>query len=794
MGAIAVILFICVALVFSGCTFLNDYQDTGNVDLPGLTAPVKVVRDEKGMPYIYAQNLDDAVMAQGFVTAQDRLFQMEVSRLFTQGRICELAGEKAKTLDIRNRTIGFYRNAVRQSEMLAPELRHILQKYVDGVNAYTGSRKDTHHLEFKLAGIQPQEWAIEDSLAILFYLSWNSAANLETEIISQMLVDKIGFERAKTIFPLNINPDAPATRPQTIATAVPAEALNLGADTHLTALLKERPLKLGSNNWAVSPEKAVNGKPIVASDPHLDARTLPGPWYPCGLIWPGHRVVGCGFPGLFGMLVFRNEHIALGVTNAYGDAQDLYVETLDPNNPNHYLEGNLSLPFEIIQETLTIKDKQAPDGIRRENASIRLTKRGPVVSHVFPGLNSNKVISLRWAPFETMQPQLGYDKLLLAASVSEVHDALENLNSAMLNFSFGDKNGNIGWRASGKLPVRSQQDGTVPFVVTDSRDNWIGWIPFDDMPHQDNPQKGWVGTCNQYVVDDDYPYYYSSYASPSYRYRRLTQLLDKAGKTSSESHWQYQRDTLNLMAAVIAPLMEKALAAHPDTAALSKILAQWDYHDTVGSAAPTIFQATYRQVARLTFTDELGEPLAETMLGNWYYWQERLQQLVLENDLPWFDDITTPDRIETRDEIMVRAALLAVAQLKEQFGASPDDWQWGKVHAIEFIHPIRREGFGKKWVGGGSHAVGGSAETLLRNYYDFNKPFDVVISASLRMVADLSDAEKVLAVLPGGVSGRLFHPHEKDQIQSFINGEKVFWWFSDEAILAHARTTLMLNP
>jgi penicillin amidase len=143
---------------------------------------------------------------------------------------------------------------------------------------------------------------------------------------------------------------------------------------------------------------------------------------------------------------------------------------------------------------------------------------------------------------------------------------------------------------------------------------------------------------------------------------------------------------------------------------------------------------------------------------------------------------------------MHQAALKAVAELKEKIGASPEDWQWGSIHTIEFINPIRREGFGKKWVGGGKHAVSGSGETLLRNYYDFNKPFNVVISASLRMVADLNDTEKVLAVLAGGVSGRLFHPHTKDQIKSFINGDKVYWWFSDKAILAHAKSTLMLNP
>jgi penicillin amidase len=206
----AVSLLVISCAFLWGCSFLNDYQDSGELKLAGLKAPVKVMRDEKGMAYIYARNRDDAMMAYGFVTAQDRLFQMEVTRRFAQGRICELAGERARALDIRMRTIGFFRNAKQQAAILAPESRRLLQRYVDGVNAYIETRKDTHHLEFKLAGIAPTKWTIQDSLSLAYLLSWNSAANLKTEIIAQMLVDAIGPEQAKKLFPLNINPDDPS--------------------------------------------------------------------------------------------------------------------------------------------------------------------------------------------------------------------------------------------------------------------------------------------------------------------------------------------------------------------------------------------------------------------------------------------------------------------------------------------------------------------------------------------------------------------------------------------------------
>ena len=248
------------------------------------------------------------------------------------------------------------------------------------------------------------------------------------------------------------------------------------------------------------------------------------------------------------------------------------------------------------------------------------------------------------------------------------------------------------------------------------------------------------------------------------------------------------------MAQTIAPIMARALEGHQETTEMARILSEWNFHDDADQAAPAIFQSTYRLFALMTLQDELGEDLSGALLDNWYFWQEKLLEMVQENDSPWFDDISTEHKKETRDDLFLRAGREAALQLKAEMGASTDKWAWGKIHAIEHVSPIRREGFGKGLLGSGRIPVSGSSETLLRNYYDFNKPFDVTVSDSMRMVADLGDPDKVLAVLPGGVSGRLFHPHTKDQIKPFISGEKVYWWFSDEAIQAHARTTLWLNP
>ena len=777
-----------------GCAGLNQFQRSGDLSLSGIEETVTVRRDEKGMAYIYAGNRHDALMAYGFITAQDRLFQMELVRRLAQGRICELAGEKALALDRRMRTIGFHRQAIRHAALLDDPTRRHFQSYLDGVNAYISTMRDEWPLEFKLAGLEPTPWEIADSLSMFYYMSWNSAANLKTEIIMQMLVERLGPERAMELLPVNINPDDtdPAATTDTPSPLRPVTGIS--GVHRLAGFLEPAPLAVGSNNWAVSPDRTTGRKAILANDPHLDARMLPGPWYPAGIVLPGFRIVGVGIPGIPGKVVFRTNHIAVGVTNSYADAQDLYVETVDPEDQERYMEGDASVPFSIITETIRVKNKKAPGGFRDEPVTIRSTRRGPVVSDVFPGLETERVLTLRWAPFETMGPRIGLQNGMFATSAREFRDILADVNLIMLNFVFADVDGNIGWVSSGRVPVRRPASGTVPFDAASGKDNWTGWIPFDQMPQVMNPKRGWVGTCNHKTVTRDYPYYLSSYFASSYRYDRLRSLLDGASVTSARDHWAYQQDTYNTMAARMAPVFAGILKQNPDTRDIALRLEAWDFKDDPDAVAPTIFQETYRQLALMTFQDELGPELTRVMLKSWYFWQERFQRMVLEEKDPWFDDQETPAKKESMADLVVRAGLAARESLSERFGADPDSWTWGRGHRIEFTSPIRRTGFGKRLMGGGAHPYPGSGETLYRGIYRFDKPFDVTVSAALRMVVDFADPDRIMAILPGGASGRVFHPHYKDQLETFVSGEPAYWWFSDRAIEEHTEHVLRLNP
>ncbi|MBI5064073.1 MAG: penicillin acylase family protein, partial [Desulfatitalea sp.] len=558
--------------------------------------------------------------------------------------------------------------------------------------------------------------------------------------------------------------------------------------------LPEQPLRLGSNNWAVAPRRSRSGRPIVAGDPHLAANMLPGPWYPCGLILPDNRAVGATIAGTPGIAVGRTQFMAFGITNAYGDTQDLYIETVDPQDPDRYLEGDHAIPFEIIDETLTFKDKQAPDGFTRETLRIRRTHRGPVVSDLLPGLAGGPVMTIRWSAFERSAPSLGFEEFLSCRNADEFRRALTSVQQIMLNYVFADIAGNIGWQVSGQLPIRDPVGGELPYPVQTERDNWQGWVPWEQMPQAANPPTGWVGTTNHKTTTRDFPYYYSNYFACSYRQERLMQLMASVDPTTAEEHWQFQRDEVNLKARRIAPIMARCLLAHADTQALGRILSDWNGTDRIDAAGPLLFHSLFNELAIETYGDELGKPLTQAMLANAYFWEQRLVQMIEAGGSAWFDDIRTADTIETLDALLHRAALSVHGRLQKSLGNTPADWRWGEVHRYEFIHPLARAGLLKRLLGGGVHAAGGSGDTLHRSKSPYDNLATVEVMASLRMVADLGDADKVLAVLPGGVTGRLFHPHASDQIEPYLSGEARYWWFSDQAIQAHARTTLVLNP
>lgn len=793
---IAVVLTILILAVAVSALILkrmNTFKAQGEITIPGVSSDLLIIRDEKGIPYIRADNLDDAIWGQGFAMAQDRLFQMQLNRMMAQGRISELAGEKAVPLDTRMRTLGFEPAAKKHTKILSKDDTEFFDNFCKGVNAFIENCPNEIPLEFKIAGIKPEKWSIKDCLSILYFMAWSISADMKNEIIALNLVDKLGLDKAKEIFPLNINPDDPGVDSGAAVQSSKSFGKGFFNFPNLLAYVSDQPLELGSNNWVVSSAGSKSGKPILANDPHLDSRILPGPWYPSGIITPEYRMVGVMIAGIPGLIVGRNSHVAIGITNAYADVQDLFIEKIDPENTDNYLEASGSVPFSKRSEILKIKDKSSESGFREKKIIIRSTKRGPIISNVTHGLDGKAAVSVRWAPFEQMRSSIGLDKIIKAKSVKDVDKVVANISALVLNFVFADDQGNIGWRVSGGLPIRKINNSPLPLMASDAPENWIGWIPTDQAPHSVNPERGWLGTCNHYTVPSDYPYYYTSYASPTYRYKRLSELLDGNQPKSAQNHWEFQRDSKNLLAGELRPIFVKALKDDGSFGTMVEILEKWDSSDSADSPAPLIYHGLYERFAKKVYQDELGEDLCDRMLKNWYFWQERFTKMIMDNDSDWFDDKTTKNKVESRDDLIRSSAGEIKKELADKFGADSLDWRWGQAHVIELVNPLRRKGFGKKIFGAESFEMGGSVDTLYRAMYDFEKPSPVTITASLRMVADLGDRDKVLAVLPGSASARTFQSTFKNQLDEFMDGTVLYWWFSDEAIKEHTTDELIIK-
>ncbi|MEO7386354.1 MAG: penicillin acylase family protein [Gammaproteobacteria bacterium] len=786
-----------IALALGGMVvytrLVDRYQQDGTLSLAILSAPVRIVRDGQGIPYIHAATLDDAIRAQGWVTAQDRGFQLEFERYLSSGRLAELVGESALPADIELRLAGTARLGRRHAALLAPADRHFYELYLAGINAYIAGQAGERQFGFGLLGIEPKPWTLADLMTLQYFLNWQSSVNLQAELVAQELSDRLGPARAAELRQVTINPDdggaaglASAPPPASVPVALnlrPAPGWwNSGP----------KPFELGSNQWVMSGSRSASGAAVLVNDPHLDARTLPGIWHPVGLITPDFRAIGAAGPGIPGIAVGRTSHVAYGVTNAYGDVVDLFIETVDPRNPEHYLEGDQSLPFEIIEETVRVRERPGSSRFRDVPLRIRLTHRGPVISDHGMGVAAGTLISMRWSAAEAMEADAGAWALFTARNVDEARRAIGRGN-APYNYVIADTAGHIAHATGGKVPVRLRGDGSQPVRVTDSNDAWDGFIPWDRMPGQVDPARGWVGNANHRTVPRDYAFPYSTYFAASWRYRRMLELFAGDRRFTPEDHWSFMRDTKNLLAVRVAPLMSAALRSRPDTREFGELLGAWDHRDDAGSVAPTVFQAVWRHFAQRVFEDELGPELTARYLGSYYVWHERLARLLEDAASDWFDDRRTPER-ETRDDLFRLAAIDAREELTAVAGDDPREWTWGSVHTVTFFSPLVPSEAVAGVLGGGTHPKEGSGETLNRATYKFNKPYDTTTIASLRLVADLGDPDKIMAVLTGGASGRQFDPHLGDQTTAWLNGEPRYWWFSDAAIADHKVTELTLVP
>lgn len=734
-------------------------QMAGEIRLedPFLTAPVRLLRDRNGVPHITATDFNQAAFGLGFAHAQDRLWQMEVNRRIAAGRLAEVFGERAANTDKFLRVLGVRQTAEQAFEYLKPETRAFLEAYASGVNSFLKSRSGLLPPEFLILQVVPEPWSPADSISWMKMMAWDLSGNWGNELARLALSRRFTQQQIQEFFP-----PYPGDAPITLANLddlYKSVASALNVDQLARHLPEPAPEGIGSNSWVLDGKHTVTGHPLLANDPHLGLST-PALWYYAQLSSGDDRtVIGATLPGVPGVVLGHNGHIAWGFTNTGPDTQDLYIEKIDPADPARYITPDGSAPFETRNEIIKVKGQ--PDLA----ITIRKTRHGPVISDLYepaqrlaqPGY----AISFAWTAL--LPDDRSADALIGLNYVRDWSGFIENFRgyvSPQQNIVYADKGGNIGYFAPALVPIRKPENdtsGLTPAPGWDARYDWAGFIPFEALPKTFNPPSGAVVNANNKIVPDSYPYFITSEWAEPYRAIRIAQLLGERKVHSVESFKQIQGDTKSLMALEMLPLMLAApLKAQPrnaDIGVYREMLATWDGVMAVNRAEPLIFQAWYRETTRLVLAPDLGEDF-QTL------WRHRplLMRNILSNTNGQSRWCHPPTEGQGCGELVAEALDLAIDDLKKRYGSDPARWRWGEAHFSKASHrPFSSVGLLRRFF---EAAVPTPGDTFTVNVgrhalNDEAEPFANLHAPSLRAIYDLADLNRSVFVYSTGQSG---HP------------------------------------
>ena len=775
----------------------------GEQRLPGLVGPVEVLFDQWGVPHVYAAGPEDAWASAGMLHARDRLWQMELYRRAAYGRLSEVLGAATVPLDRRLRTLGLKAAAETEWAAATPAVRTALSKYAEGVNAQrTRAVSRDKPLEFQLLRFDPGPWTPIDSLAVGRLMAWRLAENHQSELIRHALASRFGAAEAQRLagtYPA----DAPTVVGQTLgeqsARVQPAarpvipglEWLDPGARRGL------------SNNFVIANSRTTTGRPILGNDPHLPME-FPGIWYEMHLVAAGLDVIGVTIPGTPFVIIGHNQRIAWGVTNTGADVQDFYIERVDVARAR-YLRGGQWVPIAVSPEEIPVR------GESPQPFEVWRTRHGPIFADVGGNWKEppawltrgaerqgeRRAFALRWDVSGEMAG--AFEAINRASNWSEFVAAVDRFTAPSQNFVYADVDGNIGYAMSGVLPVRASGNGTMPLDGASGEGEWVGRTDPSKLPRVMNPKIGYITSSNNEIDRRWGGLITRDWAAP-FRAMRLHQVLTFNEKWDVNGAIQLQTDTVSVAAEHIASVIPAAIAAGKSSGA-SEIalrtleeLRAWDRRvDTRPVVA--IFQAFEDALWRRTFTDEMGQELFDTF----YEWAgaERpagLYSILTEPSSRWFDDIGTIDRRESRNEIYLLAARDAVDRLENDFGQR-DSWNWARIHAAEFSHPLAGGGFPFRWLfNRGPSELPGDGTTINRVSYNRLQPFRAWEIPSFRQVLDVGGWDESRVVLPAGQSGHPFSPHYFDQNDLWRQGQYRTQPFTRAAVDAARAHRLLLVP
>ncbi|MGD8967509.1 MAG: penicillin acylase family protein [Anaerolineae bacterium] len=788
-----------VTLGYGALTVRRSWPKTdGKIQVDGLQAEVTVVRDDWGIPHIYASDSHDLFFAQGYVHAQDRFWQMEFWRRIGSGRLSEILGESALGQDRFIRTVGWHRAAARDLERLDVQTRSALEAYAQGVNAYISTHQGRLGLEFTILGLtgtrfEPEPWTPLHTLAWGKVMAWDLSGNRSDELLRANIAARLGASAIDDLVP-SYSEDYPVIVADPLTEAslrtVPEAALGglaLGAGQHL-----------GSNSWVIAGDRTETGMPLLANDPHLGIQ-MPSIWYeialhcePVGPHCP-YNVVGTSFASSPGVVIGHNHRIAWGLTNLGPDVQDLFIEKVNPENPNQYEFQGQWRDMEIVREEIQVAGREEPVLV-----NVRITHHGPIINDV--GGGTEEAWSFGWQPlafsWTALQPGTVIESVLRldrARNWEEFREALSYWDAPSQNFVYADVDGNIGYQAPGRIPIRASGDGTMPVPGWTGEYEWVDTIPFDDLPRAFNPPQGYIVTANNAVVGEDYPYLLTRDWDPGYRAQRIVELIGADGSLSMEDLRAIQGDNSPVWAQEIRPYLASLSSDERWVAKALDLLRDWDGRVVRDSAGAALCETFRLHLIDATFGDELGKDLLDRARGTA---KDALLNLLPQADSPWFDDLTTSE-VETRDEILLRAVGNAVEDLTEMQGSKMDAWRWGDLHTATFENQsVGQCGIGlvEALFNRGPFAMDGSLGTVNQEDYSLSEPYGAETIVSYRQIIDLGDLARSVSMHTTGQSGHPFHRHYDDMIDPWRNVEHHPMLWEREDVEAAAEGTLVLTP
>ena len=803
-------------------------QTSGQVEVDGLAASVTVIRDGRGVPHIYAESTGDLYFAQGYVHAQDRFWQMDWWRHIGSARLAELAGSALVDTDTFLRTLGFADIAEREIAQLDSESQAALEAYAAGVNAYLNERSGSA-LSFEYAmlpllnrGYEPEPWTPVNTITWAKMMAWDLGGNMGREIERAVTYGLFGADRAEELWP-EFPSEFPVIVPDSFsadATPGPADTdlveslaplwVALGSDLDaLSALGPFGQPDIGSNNWVVSGTRTNTGMPLLANDPHLGIQN-PAIWYEAGLHCTGtsgrcpHDVVGFSLPGTPGIVIGHNDRIAWGVTNLGPDVQDLFIEKINPENPDQYEFEGEWVDMDIRTEIIEVAGS---DAITLE---VKSTIHGPIISDVYGPLEDfgdkaggtevpdQYAVAFRWTALE---PTGIVDAILgvnYARDWDDFRNALRDWDVPSQNFVYADVEGNIGYQAPGQVPIRVRGDGRLPVPGWTGEHEWAGFVPFSQLPSVYNPPEGFIATANQPVIEPGSVPYLGADAAYGYRGARIVDVLEADSDVTIDEISELQGDARNLSAEEILPYVFDLPADSEVVEDAQQMLLTWSAGDAAfqmnrDSAGAALYGAFWRNLLRTTFHDELPERYYPNGQGRWFV---VVESLLADPTASWWDDTTTTG-VEDRDIILVRALSDAWAELEDELGRNPDNWRWGDLHTAEFQNaPFGQSGIAPlEWIfNRGGFEVDGGRSIVNATGWSPVDGYEVVTLPSMRMIVDMADFDRSLTIHTTGQSGHTFHPHYMDLAPLWANEELLPMHWTRDAVESDSTGILILRP